>query len=63
MKGFTLVIDKMKNERDYFLSKFKPFGAKHTSDLLSNPDLTLENLIQHKTLIEKLLGELKDKED
>lgn len=63
VQGLKEFIDTLKNERVFLLSKLKPFGTRNVQDILSNKDLSLENLIEHKTIIEKLIGEKFEIED
>jgi hypothetical protein len=63
MKGLMDYIDKMRREREYLLCKFKPSSHIDLKKILSCKDLTLENLIEHKTVIEKMIGEYYELED
>jgi len=63
MKGLKEYIDKLKNEREYLLCKFNYSAQMNLKETLENKELTEENLIEHKTLIEKIIGEFYDIED
>jgi hypothetical protein len=45
LKGVQDYIEKLRKERDYFLCKFKPSAQMDLKKILSNKDITLENLI------------------
>lgn len=60
IKGLKEYIEKMRNEREYLLGKFKQTGPLDAKEVLKQNDVTLENLIEHKAVIEKLIGDFYD---
>ena len=57
LKGLKEYIDKLRRERELLLGKFKSMNQIDTKAILKQKELTMENLVQHKALIEKLIGE------
>jgi hypothetical protein len=57
------LIAKLQNERDFLLCKFDHQQALNVRSLLENKDLSLENLVSHKAVIEQLLGKYFDMQD
>lgn len=63
MKGLKDYIDTMRKQREYLLCKFKPSSTLDFKKVMQCKDVSLENLIEHKTMIEKMIGEYYNLED
>lgn len=53
-------VKKIKNERDLLLAKF--FNKDETTTITSNFEITRDNLIAHKQLIERIVGQYYNEE-